>query len=115
MNFQVRHRRPPVDQLYGVFAKDMRAGDRFPREARDRVAYVYVTGQFPSHLRKTYTGVLRAVTSYFRKPVAMDGRSGHLKLDDRVVQDLKLDRHPMVRKVREHIRQGWLIQPSLGV
>lgn len=104
-----------LEDLYGEYAKMMRSGEKTREDMVDRAAYVYVTGQFPSHLRKTYTGVLRAITSYFRKPVALDGRTGNIKLDDRVVEDLQLDKHPMVKEVRAKLAEGYLINPSRGV
>lgn len=100
--------------IYGEFTPTMQEGEKTRDDMVDRAAYVYVTGQFPSHLRKHYTAVLRAVTHYFRKPVAFDGRTGNIKLDERVVADLKLEQHPMVKMVREKIREGYLIQPSRG-
>jgi hypothetical protein len=101
--------------MYGDFAPDMQEEKKIRADLRDRAAYVYVTGQFPSHLRRKYTGMLRALTHYFKKPVSLDGRTGHLKLDDEVIRDLALDSHPMVRKVREKIAAGYFIQPSLGL
>ena len=103
------------DILYGEYANMMVKGTKTRDDMVERAAYVYVTGQFPSHLRKHYTGVLRAITAYFRKPVAFDGRSGSMKLDDAVVLDLVLDKHPMVKEVRAKIAEGYLINPSLGV
>ncbi|KRW94343.1 hypothetical protein AQY21_20655 [Paracoccus sp. MKU1] len=92
----------------------MQDGEKTREDMLDRAAYVYVTGQFPSHLRKHYTAVLRAITHYFRKPVAFDGRTGNIKLDDRVVEDLDLDKHPMVKEVRNKVAEGYFIQPSRG-
>lgn len=106
-------------QIYGTeIANAMlndKRGNKFRNDLRDRSAYVYVTGQFPSHLRPAFTGVLRAITSHFRRPVALDGRSGHLKLDEKVVEDLDLNNHPMVVVVRDYISRGFKIQPSLGM
>lgn len=90
-------------------------GNKFRNDLRDRAAYVFVTGQFPSHLRVSFTGVLRGITAHFRRPVALDGRSGNLKLNEEVIDDLKLEQHPMVVEVRERIKQGFKIQPSLGM
>jgi hypothetical protein len=90
-------------------------GTRTRDEIRDRAAYVYVTGQFPSHLRRNYTGILRAMSQRFRKPVSLDGRSGTLALNGDVAVDLKLEDHPMVREVRRRVSEGFVIQPSRGM
>ena len=100
--------------LYGEYAAKMEEGEKVRQDMIDRAAYVYVTGQFPSHLRSTYTGLLRIFSKYLKKPVSLDGRSGNIKLDPRVVQDLDLDNHPMVIEVRKRIAQGYFIQPSRG-
>lgn len=101
--------------VYGDFEPQMRDGEKTRDDMVDRAAYVYITGQFPSHLRKNYTGVLRAVTSFFQRPVALDGRTGNIRLNEKVVQDLELEKHPMVKEVRAKIREGYFIQPSRGV
>ena len=103
------------DSLYGAFSREVQSDPKARQDIRDRAAYVYVTGQFPTHLRKNYTGVLRAVTSYFRKPVSLDGRTGSVLLNKGVVTDLQLDEHPMVQTVREKIGEGFVIQPSRGI
>lgn len=100
--------------LYGEFSGMMADGEKTRDDMVDRAAYVYITGQFPSHLRKHYTGVLRSVTNYFKRPAALDGRTGSIKLDGRVALDLELEKHPMVREVRSKLAQGYLIQPSRG-
>ncbi len=46
-------------------------------------------------------------------PVSLDGRSGALKVDERVAERLGLDAHPMVAKVGEVIGQGFTIRTSL--
>lgn len=100
---------------YGGHAQEMEQGSKVRSDLRDRAAYVYVTGQFPSHLRSNYMSILRAITSTFRKPVAMDGRSGTIKIDEDVVRDLELEAHPMVSEVRKRLSEGFLIQPSRGL
>ena len=100
---------------YGAHTADMAPGTKTRADVRDRAAYVYVTGQFPSHLRANYMGILRAVTASFAKPVAMDGRSGSMRLADAAVTDLDLENHPLVKTVRSKIADGFLIQPSRGL
>lgn len=117
---RVRQRRPNprrslCHEIYGEdYASDMVAREKFWNDARDRVAYVYVTGQFPSHLRPRSNGLIRNITRYYRRPVALDGRTGRMKVHEYAVRDLELERHTMVRKVREMIRDGYFIQPSRG-
>lgn len=100
---------------YGGHEAEMEQDRKVRSDVRDRAAYVYVTGQFPSHLRSNYMSILRAITSTFAKPVAMDGRSGSIKLDDVAVRDLELEAHPMVREVRKRVSEGYLIHPSRGL
>lgn len=100
---------------YGVHSADMGAGSKARADVRDRAAYVYVTGQFPSHLRTNYMSILRAITGSIAKPVAMDGRSGSMKLTSEAVRDLDLENHPLVSTVRAKIADGFLIQPSRGL
>lgn len=105
----------PLGLNYGGHAAEMAPGSKVRADVRDRAAYVYVTGQFPSHLRANYMGILRAITASFAKPVAMDGRSGSMKLTAAAVQDLDLENHPLVKAVRAKIEDGFLIQPSRGL
>lgn len=115
VNSTARKRKSPVPRmLYGNFEGRMKNDTEFREKMRNRLAYVYVVGQFPSHLRKQSIEMIRTVTFHYRKPVCFDGRSGNMKLNDEVVEELDLNAHPMVRKVREKIRAGYLIQPSLG-
>jgi hypothetical protein len=110
-------RNPPedYDRLYGPHAKDMREDRRFFSEARDRAAFVLVTGIFPSHLRRTYTDFLRHITRYSRKPTSLDGRTGNLKICEDVVAHLELERHTMVAEVRSYMRRRYLVQSSRGI
>lgn len=103
-----------MDQLYGRHGDEMTAG-KVRDDIRDRAAYVYVTGQFPTHLRKNYTGILRAITAQFTRPVSLDGRSGSIKITSDVVSDLDLESHPMVQEVRRRVDEGFLIRPSGGI
>lgn len=81
-------------------------------DLRDRAAYVYVTGTYPTHLRRYFTSLLRAITNYHRQPVSLDRRIGSMKLDDEAVARLELNVHPLVRKVQEYINKGYRIQVS---
>lgn len=101
--------------IYGDYASQMEQGSKLRSDVRDRAAYVYITGQFPSHLRSNMMGILRAVTASFQRPVSLDGRSGTIKLTSDVVNDLELEKHPMVIEVRAKINEGYMIQPSRGL
>ncbi len=113
---QIRHRRPPRGDrpIYGVYAPRMQKGTKFFSDMVDRAAYMYVTGCFPSHLRSTYTDVLRVISGPCRWPPSLDRRFGERKLRDEVVADMQLEQHAMVAAVRRKIGQGYLIQHSLG-
>lgn len=119
MTVQVRtrtRRRPdPMAEHYKEFASRVRGDRNYRQKIRDRAAYVFVTGQFPSHLRRTSVEALRHMTSYSRRPVALDRRSGNMQVNAAVVADLELNSHPMVQKTREKIAEGYFIQPSLGI
>lgn len=107
--------RSPLSTAYGGHAADMAIGSKTREDVRDRAAYIFVTGQFPSHLRTNYMGILRAISATFNRPVALDGRSGSIKLTSAVVNDLDLENHPMVIAVRDKLAEGFLIQPSRGL
>lgn len=105
----------PAPLAYGLHTADMVAGTKTRAEARDRAAFVFVTGHFPSHLRANYMGILHAITASFAKPVALDGRSGSMRVADVAVIDLDLENHPLVTGVRSKVADGFLIQPSRGL
>lgn len=77
---------------------------------RDRAAYVYATGTFPTHLRRYFTGLLRMATRYSREAVALDKRGGRMEVNEELVRALELEDHPMIRKVRQMLRQGYHIR-----
>lgn len=110
-----RRLRPEVaavqdNSLYGGL--DDQVQGKVRDDIRDRTAFVYITGSFPTHLRKNYTAVLRAVTKYFRSPTALDNRVGNIGVTDTVVADLRLEEHPMVVGVKRFLAEGYLIQPA---
>lgn len=114
MELQVRNRRPPVAVIYGEYADqifDNKLGYSF---FRDRAAYMYIVGEFPSHLRKDALGFLRKISVNFRMPTSLDGRLGSRKILDEVAEHLQLEQHKLVQEVRDHIRRGYFIQASLG-
>ena len=106
----------PLDDQRGWLKRLVQ--DRTSKEyidLRDRAAYAYATGAFPSHLRKTFTGMLRMIMTYSREPESLDGSSGSMKIDPEVVEALELNNHPMIRKTREFIERGYKIQVARGL
>lgn len=81
-------------------------------DMRDRAAYIYITGANPTHLRGRMRALLRARTSYSRKPVSLDGRLGAIKLADENVERLSLHEHPMVVRAKSFVAQGYNIELS---
>jgi hypothetical protein len=60
---------------------------------------MYLTGAYPSHLRRKYMALLRSATSLANRPTSRDGTSGNINLDPEVVSRLELEKHSMVREV----------------
>ena len=100
--------------VYGQFAPIMTDGSRVRSEIRDRLAYVFTTGQFPSHLRRNYTKMVSGLTEPLRKPSSLDGRAGSIRVRENVAADLKLEQHNLVKEVHSQIARGLVIQPSRG-
>ena len=82
---------------------------------RDRAAYVYVTGTFPTHLRSFFMSLLRKATRYAASPSSLDQRTGSLKITTEIAQKLDLDNHPMVMQTKAYIGHGFKIQSSRGM
>jgi hypothetical protein len=80
------------------------------QDFRDRAAYVYATGTFPTHLRRFFTALLAKATRYQRHPVSLDSQFGSMKITPQVARALKLEEHPMIRKAREYVNQGYRIR-----
>ena len=76
---------------------------------RDRSAYVFITGAFPSHLRDYFNALLSGGARRVREHTSLDGQGGSMKVDPDVVEALKLPDHPMVKKVREFVGNGYRI------
>jgi len=84
------------------------------RDLRDRAAYMYVTGTYPSHLRVFFTRALGFISTFAQKPSSLDGRGGNIAVNAEIVATMGLDEHPMVTKVRDYIEQGYRIIVSRG-
>lgn len=117
MQISVQKRQPPVDRsaLYGDYAGDILSTPYGEELLRDRAAYMFITGHFPSHLRPKTNGYLRQISHMYRRPTSLDGRFGHRKLKDDAIRALRLNDHDMVKAVREKIREGYFIQKSRGL
>lgn len=115
-NFQTRTRIPPVDtgRLYGDFAPEMVRKDKLHRDISDRASYMYITGNYPSHLRGKATAILKQISRHYRRPTSFDSRHGRRLLSEDAVRDLRLNSHDMVRTVREKISKGYVIETSRG-
>jgi hypothetical protein len=101
------------ETLYGGYDEQVQGKVR--DDIRDRAAYVYITGSFPTHLRHNYNAVLRAITSIFRTPMALDRQGGTIGVQPEAVTDLALEQHPMVKMVRRYILDGYVIQTARNV
>lgn len=79
------------------------------RELRDRAAYVYLSGGFPSHLRPHTVRALRQVVH----PVK-DHEEGKkaLVVADEAVDALQLRSHPMVTTANRFLEKGYRLRLS---
>jgi hypothetical protein len=77
-------------------------------DLRDRLAYMHLTGTFPTHLRPCSTSLLRAASRYARPDGAPD--LPRMIVEPTVVTAYDLDRHPMVQAVNKRLDEGWSIQ-----
>lgn len=116
MNTQFRDRRPPIDRglLYGEFAPLLLRESRHHKLVTDRAAYVYITGNLPSHLRPWATRALVQITREYPRPTSLDGLHGHRQLKEDAIRDLRLNEHDMVGAVRQRVEEGYRIKPSRG-
>jgi hypothetical protein len=80
------------------------------KDLRDRAAYVYATGSFPTHLRTLMTSLLQKLSRYSRTPVSLDGNLGSMKLNEESIALLELENHPLVRKVKDYVSRGYRIE-----
>lgn len=111
--FNIRSRNPASDNEIVNILSDKQSKDFM--DLRDRAAYVYVTGTFPTHLRTMMTSLLRKVTRYSRVPVSLDRRSGSISLTPSVVDELQLEKHPMVARVKDFLNYGYRIERTADI
>jgi hypothetical protein len=74
---------------------------------RDRAAYVYVMGAYPTHIRTYFTTLLSVVSHSVRSPASLDKSFGSIKINEDMANRLMLDDHPMVRRVRLLLAEGY--------
>jgi len=79
-------------------------------DLRDRVAYMFVTGAYPTGLRPFFTGALNVLS----KSYAASDRFGPLQIDCSAIYTLDLQSHPMVAEGRRLMSEGWRLVVSLG-
>lgn len=78
----------------------------------NRLAYVYITGAFPTHLRHTFMAMLVGLTSPGPSNMGLKGSHSAARIDDVIIRKLDLSQHPMVTKVAEYIAQGFRLAPA---
>lgn len=81
-------------------------GSRLFNDIRNRAAFIYVTGMFPTHLRPEALGFLVVMTEPVGDVLPLCGR-GPVRLSRYYFDRLLLETHPMVETVREQIANGW--------
>lgn len=99
--------RPDPRKVFRIMARENTK--RFA-DLRDRVAYMYVTGAHPTHLRPFFTGCL----NFLSRARPASGRFGPLLIDSSAVYTLGLNHHPMVVEGRRLASEGWRLVVSLG-
>lgn len=99
--------RPDPSRVFRMMARE---NTKNFADLRDRVAYMYVTGAHPTHLRPFFTGCLTVLSQRH----AASGRFGPLLIDSSAVYTLGLNRHPMVVEARRLLSEGWRLVVSLG-
>lgn len=119
MNYPpIRKRIRPVGRkaLYGEYTALMLPGEHVRANIRDRAAYLYATGNLPTHLRPTSVQILNQISRSYRRPASLSANCGSRKLSEEAVRDLRLETHPMVQTVRAKIAEGFLVygQRSFG-
>jgi hypothetical protein len=90
------------------------ADPRGYKDLRDRAAYVFITGTFPSHLRVFFTRVLVLISTSEERSTMFAGLRGGLTIDPDIATRLGLNHHPMVVKVGEYVQNGYKIRISKG-
>lgn len=73
-------------------------------DLRDRAAYVHITGAMPTHLRSYMTSLLSKIAGF----TGQSGRNS-LEVARQNAAILGLDSHPMVKRTREYVKDGYNI------
>ena len=95
---------------YGKYQSKIGSDQRFRENARDRAAYAYITGAFPTHLRERQNDFIRTITTVSRSSTSLDGNSGRLRIGPDIIDDLQLEVHPMMALVRRKLNEGWSVR-----
>ena len=88
-------------------------GSKLFNDIRDRAAFIYVTGMFPTHLRPRALGFLVVMTEPVGDVPPLGGQ-GPVRLSRYYFDKLSLETHPMVETVREQIANGWEVCAFTG-
>ena len=83
-------------------------------DLRDRAAYMHLTGSYPSHLRKPATRALRLISEPDSQPARAVDLTGGRRVLEHIAREMRLDDHPMTRKVQEYVEGGYRIRLSKG-
>lgn len=79
---------------------------------RDRAAYVYIMGSFPTHIRTYFTALLSMISRTVSEPASLDRAFGGVKVNEEMVHRLRLEEHPMVRRTRLLLAEGYRLYRS---
>jgi hypothetical protein len=77
------------------------------QDLRDRAAYLYIMGSFPSSLGNYMATLLTLVSRSVQAPSALDGSTGRTQVDREMAERLQLEQHPMVRRAQMLIAEGY--------
>ena len=108
-NLSARRRGPHPDPR-AVLKMMARKDTKAFADLRDRVAYMYLTGAHPTHMRPLFTGALNVLS----ETVNSSSRFGPHRIDRSAVYELDLSEHPMVVEARRLMAEGWRLVVSLG-
>ncbi len=99
--------RPDPRQVFRMMANE---NTKAFADLRDRTAYMYVTGAYPTNMRPFFTGALTVLS----EPCRASGRVGPFLIDSSAIHTLNLRRHPMVVEARRLLSEGWRLVVSFG-
>jgi hypothetical protein len=74
-------------------------------DLRDRAAFIYATGAWPSHIRPRSDQLLSFCTDWSRR----NNPAGNFVIVPDVAERLHLNDHPLVSAVRDHVAMGYRV------